>query len=146
MNGTMEQFRIGGTIAIIERDFDQSTLDHLNSSMTMNQSLHDMDSHKSLALQSFAKQQQQQQGQHLNWQAERLRQFIHFGASMRANMVHSKQVKELEIKDIDSTSGWYQNNEVQGLLDEAYENFVLLVIKVNSVRHWSPSTGAKSML
>lgn len=144
MNGTMEQFRIGGTIDVVERDFDQSKLNHLNLSMTRNQSLHDMDSHKSLALQSFAKQQQQEQ--HLNWQAERLRQFIQFGASMRANMVHSQQVEELEINEIDPTSGWYQNNQVQGLLDEAYENFVLLVVKVNSVRHWSPSTGTKSML
>ncbi|KAF1806323.1 pyridoxamine 5'-phosphate oxidase-domain-containing protein [Mucor lusitanicus] len=132
MNGTMEQYRIGGTIAIVERDFDQSKLNHLNSSMTMHQSLHDMDGHKSLALQSFARQQQKQQ--HLNWQAERLRQFIQFGASMRANMVHSEQVKELEINEIDPISGWYQNNQVQGLLDEAYENFVLLVVKVDSTQ------------
>ncbi|KAK4520993.1 Subunit of heteropentameric Replication factor C (RF-C) [Mucor velutinosus] len=144
MNGTMEQFRIGGTIDIVESNFDQSKLNHLHSSMAMRQSLQDMDSHKSLALQSFAKQQQQEQ--RLNWQAERLRQFIQFGASMRANMVHSQQVKELEINEIDPTSGWYQNSQVQDLLDEAYENFVLLVVKVSSVRHWSPSTGTKSML
>lgn len=145
MNGTMEQFRIGGTIDIIEKDFDQSKLSHLNSSMTLNQSVNDINSQKSLALQSFTKQQQQQQ-EGFNWQAERLRQFIQFGSSMRANLVNSKQVKELEINEIDPTSGWFQNNEIQGLLEEAYENFVLLVVKVTSVRHWSPSTGTKSML
>lgn len=46
MNGTMEQFRIGGTISIIEKDFDQSKLDHLNSSITLNQSVNDINSQK----------------------------------------------------------------------------------------------------
>ncbi|KAI8646599.1 pyridoxamine 5'-phosphate oxidase-domain-containing protein [Parasitella parasitica] len=145
MNGTMEQFRIGGTVDIIERNFDQSKLDHLNSSISPSLSVNDANNQKSLALQSFCKQQQQQQ-QMLSWQAERLRQFIQFGSTMRANMVHSKQVKQLDINEIDPVSGWFQNDQIQGLLEEAYDNFVLLVVKVTSVRHWSPSTGTKSML
>ncbi|CEP13735.1 hypothetical protein [Parasitella parasitica] len=144
MNGTMEQFRIGGTVDVIEKEFDQSKLDHLNSSIAASSSANDAKSQKSLALQSFCKQQQTQQA--LNWQAERLRQFIQFGSTMRANMVHSKQVNQLDINEIDPVSGWFHNDQIQGLLEEAYDNFVLLVLKVTSVRHWSPSTGTKSML
>jgi hypothetical protein len=141
MNGTMEQFRISGTINIVDKEYDQNKLSHLNSSMTLSQL--DSDNQKSLALESFLIQQQP--GTPFNWQAERLRQFILAPATLRAQMAHSKKEEKLDIKSIDST-GWFSNDEAQELLEEAFENFALLIIQVTSVRHWSAATGTKSML
>lgn len=138
----MEQFRISGTIDIVDKKYDQDSLNHLNSSMTF-QELDD-NHQKSLALESFLIQQQPDAA--FNWQAERLRQFIQVPASLRARMVHSTKQEKLDIKTIDANTGWFLNDEAQELLEEAFENFVLLIIRVTSVRHWSPTTGTKSML
>lgn len=146
MNGTMEQFRIGGTITMVEKNLDPSKLEHLNSHMIRKSELK-AEGEKSLALQSFLKQQSVTEKGKFNWQAERLRQFIQYGASMRAQGVHSQQgVKELDIQELDPTTGWFRNDQDQDLLEESFENFLLLVVEVTNVRHWSPSTGTKSML
>ncbi|KAI7898621.1 pyridoxamine 5'-phosphate oxidase-domain-containing protein [Cokeromyces recurvatus] len=153
MNGTMEQFRISGTIDIIKKNFNQSQLDnhffdgqHLKKEDTRVEGQVATRSNKSLALQSFLIKQQLNHDT-FDWQGERLRQFIELGSSMRAQMVYSqKGVKELEIKNIDPMTGWFKNEQVQDLLEEAFDNFTLLIVKVTSVRHWSPSTGLKVLL
>ncbi|KAG1271794.1 hypothetical protein G6F66_013482 [Rhizopus arrhizus] len=136
MNGTMSQFRIGGRIHIVSKDFsllDWNTYVH----PTGDQQPSDK---KSLALEAFERQKK------INpWEAERLRQFILFTADMRANMLGKKTIDALEIEGIDE-KGWFQHNQLQELLEEAYSNFTLLVIEVKSVSYWSPSTGSKSML
>lgn len=137
----MEQFRITGTIDIVDKEYDQNKLNHLNSSVTFSKL--DNNNQKSLALESFLIQQQS--GAIFNWQAERLRHFIQAPATLRANMVHSRKVEKLDIKSISNT-GWFLNDEAQELLEEAFENFVLLIIRVTSVRHWSSATGTKSLL
>ncbi|KAI9486893.1 MAG: pyridoxamine 5'-phosphate oxidase-domain-containing protein [Benjaminiella poitrasii] len=149
MNGTMEQFRLGGTIDIIKKDFKLKDLKHLDSNIKVKKDAA-LAENKSMALQSFLLHSSllRNEGETtFDWQGERLRQFIQFNASMRAQMVYSqKGVKELEIKNLDPTTGWFRNDEVQPLLEEAFDNFTLLIVKVTSVRHWSPSTGLKTLL
>lgn len=141
MNGTMEQFRIRGTIDIIGKDYDESKLEHLDSHIKQTESPSDNDQ-KSLGLQMFLKQSATNK---FSWQGERLRQFYQFGSKMRKEMTESKE-KDLDIDQIDEKTGWFKSTHAQDLLEEAFDNFVLLVIHVTSVRHWSPSTGTKSML
>lgn len=141
MNGTMEQFRIRGTIDIIGKDYDESKLEHLDSHIKQTESPSDNDQ-KSLGLQMFLKQSATNK---FSWQGERLRHFYQFGSKMRKEMTESKE-KDLDIDQIDEKTGWFKSTHAQDLLEEAFDNFVLLVIHVTSVRHWSPSTGTKSML
>lgn len=142
MNGTMEQFRICGTIDIIGKDYDKCELEHLNSHIKQTEPPLDNDQ-KSLGLQMFLKQSST--NNKFNWQGERLRHFYQFGSKMRKEMTASKD-KDLDINEIDERTGWFKSNNAQELLEEAFDNFVLLVVQVTSVRHWSPSTGTKSML
>ncbi|KAI8984161.1 pyridoxamine 5'-phosphate oxidase-domain-containing protein [Mycotypha africana] len=169
MNGTMEQFRIRGNIDIVDKEYAEDIVKRPAVSNLTNDiapklevEVSDNIERNSLALQSFLKQQNvynransdvEAKVRPFNWQAERLRHFIEFGASMRVNLVHSKQKDgdnekvspmHLEIKEVDQISGWFdRNNEY---LNEAFENFVLLVVKVTSVLYWSPSTGTKVLL
>lgn len=139
MNGTMEQFRIRGKANIIEKNYNETKLDHLNSHFNQVEITAGKNDQKSLGLQMFFKQQDS--ANKFNWQAERLRHFYQFGANMRKDMTFKKK-QPLEINSIDA-HGWFKNDQVQDLLEEAFENFVLLVIDVTSVRHWSPTTGTK---
>lgn len=154
MNGTMEQFRIRGKVNIIDKNYNPQKLQHLQNHVFLKSSEATVDpsTEKSLALQMFLNQQSYHATDdttttNFNWQAERLRHFYQFGSKMRMEMTKSK-TKELEIDAIDENTGWFKNKDqkIQELLEEAFDNFVLLVIKVTSVRHWSPTTGTKSML
>lgn len=143
MNGTMEQFRVVGTVDMIEKNHDSKKLEHLDSHFEQVETgEHDP---KSLALEMFLQQQKSVTTNKFNWQAERLRHFYQFGAHMRAQMTNDPS-KPLDINEIDPKDGWFKNDQLQDSLEEAFENFVLLVITVTSVRHWSPCTGTKSLL
>ncbi|GAA5807791.1 hypothetical protein MFLAVUS_001170 [Mucor flavus] len=143
MNGTMEQFRVVGTVDMIEKNYDSKKLEHLDSHFEQVETgEHD---HKNLALEMFLKQQKSVTTNKFNWQAERLRHFYQFGTHMRAQMTNDPS-KPLDINEIDPKDGWFKNDQLQDSLEEAFENFVLLVITVTSVRHWSPCTGTKSLL
>lgn len=140
----MEQFRIRGIANIIDKNYNETKLDHLNSHFDQVKTPGEYDQ-KSLGLQMFLKQQKSGSTTNkFNWQAERLRHFYQVGAKMRKDMTVGKN-QILEIDDIDE-NGWFKSNQVQELLEEAYENFVLLVIDVTSVRHWSPTTETKVIL
>lgn len=144
MNGTMEQFRIRGKVNIVDKNYNEFKLDHLNNHFDKIETAGKYDQ-KSLGTQMFFKQQKSGSTTNkFNWQAERLRQFYQFGANMRRDMTVGKK-QALEIDTIDE-NGWFKSNELQDLLEEAFENFVLLVIDVTSVRHWSPSAGTKLIL
>ncbi|KAI8090202.1 pyridoxamine 5'-phosphate oxidase-domain-containing protein [Gilbertella persicaria] len=143
MDGTKEQFRIGGTIDIIEKNFDQSKLNHLSASVTKTNQGAENDK-KSLGLQSFLKRQGDKDK--FDWEAERLRQFIQCSSSLRADMIRG-DTKELEIKSIDLKTGWFQNDDIQDLLEQSFEKFTLLAVTVQSVGYYSAETGnMKSML
>lgn len=146
MNGTMEQYRLGGTVDIIGKDYDSKQLEHLNSHFKRVETDGEYN-HKSLALEMFLQQEKSASTttNKFNWQAERLRHFYQFGPDMRKQMTSEKK-HPLDIPEMNPEDGWFRNSQVQDLLEEAFENFVLLVIKVTSVRHWSPTTGTKSML
>jgi hypothetical protein len=134
MNGTYEQYRISGTVYPIEKDTSQCKLDKQDNPIKTPKeaSL----TPEPLSLQAFLSRQK---GDSFDWEAERLRQFMEFESNLRAELITSKE-KRLEIPSI-SESGWFQNQEYQDLLDESFDNFVLLIIKVTSVVYWSPSTG-----
>ncbi|KAG2230903.1 hypothetical protein INT48_000015 [Thamnidium elegans] len=121
MNSTMEQFRVAGKVDIIEKNYDNKKLEHLGSHF-----------------------EQVQTGEY-DHKTERLRHFYQFGTHMRAQMTNDPS-KPLDINEINPKDGWFKNDQVQDSLEEAFENFVLLVITVTSVRHWSPCTGTKSLL
>ncbi|KAI7880273.1 pyridoxamine 5'-phosphate oxidase-domain-containing protein [Mucor mucedo] len=144
MNGTMEQFRIRGKVNIVEKNYVETKLEHLNSHFDQVETAGKYDQ-KSLGLQMFLKQQESGSTTNtFNWQAERLRHFYQFGANMRKDMTIEKK-QALQIDSIDE-HGWFKSEQVQDLLEEAFENFVLLVIDVTSVRHWTPTTGTKVIL
>lgn len=147
MNGTMEQYRLQGKITIVDKDFKQDVLvEELGSHFQKSDNEVGGDTKKSLGLQMFLNQQSKTNS--FSWQGERLRHFCQFGAKMRKK--YSKKSDEndidLEIDEMNQENGWFKSNNHQELLEEAFDNFVLLVINVTSVRHWSPSTGTKSML
>ncbi|KAI8996880.1 pyridoxamine 5'-phosphate oxidase-domain-containing protein [Pilobolus umbonatus] len=129
MNGTGEQFRIRGKVHILD---DKTSLDTLNSHLTKNN--RDVTGTK-LELQSFLKTDN-------IWTAERYRHFIATDPSQRARQV--KDIDQLEINELDE-HGRFKNDAYPDLLEEAYERFVLLVVEVTSVRHWSLSTGSQTV-
>ncbi|KAI8341604.1 pyridoxamine 5'-phosphate oxidase-domain-containing protein [Choanephora cucurbitarum] len=144
MDGTGEQFRIGGTVDIIDKYLDEKKLGHLSSSVTRKEQQPDADNKEnSLSLQAFLKHQEGRE--EFSWNAERIRQFIQCNTSLRSDMIHSD--KELEIKSVDPKTGWFQNDEIQDLLEQSYDKFALLAITVESVHYYSIQTGSmKSML
>ncbi|CAO3697671.1 unnamed protein product [Rhizopus stolonifer] len=132
MNGSMSQFRIRGTIFPIYKGSSA-----LNWQDSVQPGTSDA---KSLSFQAFERQKTIDP-----WEAERLRQFILFDPKMRAEMANQDRYEALEIEEIDE-KGWFQHKEYQELLEEAYTNFVVLVVKVKSVGYWSPSAGLKQLL
>ena len=108
---------------------DEKKLGHLSSSVTRKEQQPDADNKEnSLSLQAFLKHQEGQE--EFSWNAERIRQFIQCNASLRSDMIHSD--KELEIKSVDPKTGWFQNDEIQDLLEQSYDKFALLAITVES--------------
>jgi hypothetical protein len=123
MRATRQEFRLAGDIHIIPNDDHGSLLqEHFTRS--------NHPEGDSLALKAF----QLTQANDFSWQAERLRQFIQLDGSMRATFVTDCPVTSLEITHI-GEDGWFLNAQYQHLLDQAFDNFVLLVIKVDSMDH-----------
>ncbi|KAI9282721.1 pyridoxamine 5'-phosphate oxidase-domain-containing protein [Sporodiniella umbellata] len=134
MNGDMSQFRIQGTLYPVFRG--SSPLSWANSVCQQTTT----SSEKSLAQQAFERQMKIDP-----WEAERLRQFILFDPKLRAEMAEQTQYETLEIVDIDE-KGWFKHHIYQAYLEEAYTNFVVLLVQVKSVGYWSPSAGLKQLL
>jgi len=128
MNGTMEQFRLKGVAHILDNHAHLDTLQKHITQLPGNNT----DTSR-LEVQAFMKAPD-------IWTAERYRQFLGLSPEMRAS--YQRTVSALEVEGVDE-HGRFVGSE---LLDQAFEQFVVLVIQVSSVTYWSPSTGTQLLL
>ncbi|CAO3670629.1 unnamed protein product [Umbelopsis ramanniana] len=145
MSSTGEQFRIRGRMHLIEQGNEQSLKDHIYRKEDTSAS-----SHASPATTSFLARLKHLSNvlgnDQFSWEAERLRHWHKISDDLRATFTwpqpglpydESGQFeKSLPIEHTEK-DGWFKHGDKQKqtLLEEGYNNFVLLALEVDSIDH-----------
>ncbi|KAI9248002.1 pyridoxamine 5'-phosphate oxidase-domain-containing protein [Phascolomyces articulosus] len=148
MGGTQEQFRIHGKCYAVQSNTTAQDLKELEGAVTKINNVKNSSDNQNLATRAFLTRLGDKNNNNtLDWQAERLRQWYRMHDKLRGTFPSSTNDSEpLEIHDMDD-QGWFVNHdkEKQRLLEEGYENFALLVIKVECIDHVELNSGAHSI-
>lgn len=145
MNGTQEQFRVNGRLhALTNSGFlsnDSASClsqEHIQRKNELSVSNKDGKSPATRAFLAALKGSSSS----FDWEAERLRQWYRMSDELRATFVDSEK-KRLEIQEMDDSTGWFKHEDpnTQALLEQAYENFVVLFLEVHHVDYLHLITG-----
>ncbi|ORZ04274.1 pyridoxamine 5'-phosphate oxidase-domain-containing protein [Absidia repens] len=140
MDGTGEQFRLKGSVAIYPPPQQDSSSSSMMPSVNPSNIAPTSPSQQSLGTQAFmAYRQSHGIDPHVfDWEAERRRHFGLLDDALRATFASSQpKPAALPITAVDPLTGWYVSPDHQAALDDAYTNFVILVMTVKEMDYVS---------
>ncbi|KAI8100014.1 pyridoxamine 5'-phosphate oxidase-domain-containing protein [Halteromyces radiatus] len=130
MHGTGEQYRLKGTVFIYPQD-EASSLPPVYRRLSSSE----QQDIKSLGSKVFLNKQQGQDT--FDWEAERRRHFANLDGWLRATF-SPKKISTLDITGLDDSGEWFISPNQQDLND-AYENFCLIILTVKQMDYVSLS-------